>query len=164
MLVKDFIGAYLGKLDCIVVEVGSKEPLFTTRNRDFLISFAGEYLLVNWDFEIMAVNPALVYFHLDVAKPVEKVETDEEFEERNQKFLESLNDMPDSSKYDTYDIRNLPVDKGVINPLVKAGVKTFGDLKTLSAKELSLIPRISHKRIADIKDALYRYGLYLRQD
>lgn len=92
------------------------------------------------------------------------VETDEEFEERNQKFLESLNEMPDPSKYDTYDIRNLPVDKGVINPLIKAGVKTLGDLKTMSAEELSLIPRISNKRIEDIKDALYRYGLYLKQD
>lgn len=160
MLVKDFIGAYQGKLDCIVVEVGSKEPLFTTRNKDFLISFIGEHLLVNWDFEIMAVNPALVYFHL----LVEKVETDEEFEKRNQEFLESLNEIPEPSKYDNHDIRNLKLPARVMNRLTEFGIESVGELRNFSRKDLLEVKGLAKRGVDIIEHRLYQLGLSLKAD
>lgn len=160
MLVKDFIGTYHGKLDCIVVEVGSNEPLFTTRNRDFLISFVGEYLLVNWDFEIMTVNSALVYVHL----LVEKVETDEEFEKRNQEFLESLNEIPEPSKYDNHDIRNLKLPARVMNRLTEFGIESVGELRNFSRKDLLEVKGLAKRGVDIIEHRLYQLGLSLKAD
>ena len=187
MLVKDFINAYYGKMHYIVYEMDSDcnaENLFTSDNKDFILSLIGNRNLVRWDFEIFGNNPTLVYFHVYVEKPEEMMVFDPEQkkvsflkekieawkekrkveleEQRNQRFLESLNDIPDPSEYDSHDLRNLPTTKAVINPLRKAGIMSIGQLRTKTVKDLLKIPRISKGRVKEIEDALYSYGLKLK--
>ena len=82
--------------------------------------------------------------------------------EKYQEFLESLNDIPEPSKYDNHDIRNLPVMKSVTNPLRKAGIMSIGELCQKTAKELLDIPRISKGRVKEIEEALSAFGLKLK--
>ena len=184
MLVKDFINAYYGKLDCVVSETGSDEPLFSSSNRDFLISLVGEYNLVQWDFEVYPATGRYI-FHLSVEKrkPIsgrllrpeeyeEKIrawkerrkEEREEAERKNQEFLESLNDIPDPSKYDSYDIRTFKLPTRVMNRLTEFGIESVGELRNFSRKDLLGIEGLAKRGVDIIEHRLYQFGLSLKAD
>lgn len=183
MLVKDFISAYYGKLDCVVSETGSDEPLFSSSNRDFLISFVGEYNLVQWDFEVYPTAGKYI-FHLSVEKrkPIsgrllrpeeyeEKIRArkgwikkeSEEAERKNQEFLESLNEIPAPSKYDNHDIRNLKLPARVMNRLTEFGIESVGDLRNFSRKDLLEVKGLAKRGVDIIEHRLYQLGLGLKK-
>lgn len=91
-------------------------------------------------------------------------ESDKEFEERNQAFLESLNDKPEPSKYDNHDIRNLKLPARVMNRLTEFGIESVGDLRNFSRKDLLEVKGLAKRGVDIIEHRLYQLGLSLKAD
>lgn len=87
----------------------------------------------------------------------------EEFEKKNQEFLESLNEMPEPSKYDNHDIRNLKLPARVMNRLTEFGIESVGDLRNFSRKDLLEVKGLAKRGVDIIEHRLYQLGLGLKK-
>ena len=185
ILVKDLISTFRpNEGDGIITYIFSSEEdkLCSSENYDFISKIFGDKEVVSWKVEqrgsidnwlfitCKEARPHVDYRLLSREEYEEKIqawkekrkEEREEAKRKDQEFLESLNDIPEPSKYDNHDIRNLPVMKSVTNPLRKAGIMSIGELCQKTAKELLDIPRISKGRVKEIEEALNAYGLKLK--
>lgn len=88
----------------------------------------------------------------------------EEAERKNQEFLESLNEMPEPSKYDNHDIRNLKLPARVMNRLTEFGIESVGDLRNFSRKDLLEVKGLAKRGVDIIEHRLYQLGLGLKAD
>ncbi len=88
----------------------------------------------------------------------------EEAKRKDQEFLESLNDIPDPSKYDNHDIRSLKLPARVMNRLTEFGIESVGELRNFSRKDLLEIKGLAKRGIDIIEHRLYQLGLGLKAD
>lgn len=88
----------------------------------------------------------------------------EEAERKNQEFLESLNEIPEPSKYDNHDIRNLKLPARVMNRLTEFGIESVGDLRNFSRKDLLEVKGLAKRGVDIIEHRLYQLGLALKAD
>lgn len=97
-------------------------------------------------------------------RKVEREAKREEAERKNQEFLESLNEMPEPSKYDNHDIRNLKLPARVMNRLTEFGIESVGELRNFSRKDLLEVKGLAKRGVDIIEHRLYQLGLALKAD
>lgn len=97
-------------------------------------------------------------------RKVEREAKREEAERKNQEFLESLNEMPEPSKYDNHDIRNLKLPARVMNRLTEFGIESVGDLRNFSRKDLLEVKGLAKRGVDIIEHRLYQLGLSLKAE
>lgn len=88
----------------------------------------------------------------------------EEAKRKDQEFLESLNEIPEPSKYDNHDIRNLKLPARVMNRLTEFGIESVGDLRNFSRKDLLEVKGLAKRGVDIIEHRLYQLGLGLKAD
>lgn len=88
----------------------------------------------------------------------------EEAKRKDQEFLESLNEIPDPSKYDGYDIRTFKLPTRVMNRLTEFGIESVGDLRNFSRKDLLEVKGLSKRGVDIIEHRLYQFGLSLKAE
>lgn len=177
MLVKDMIErmVYAGSYTRILFtdEInpeGNSACLFESDNPEFVKTAFGNLTVQKWTVNdrglFIEINPDInVYTKINyvVMERIKNLER-EEVEQNNQDFLESLNNIPDPSKYDNHDIRNLKLTRRTFNCLHRAGIQSIGDLRGFTADELLAIDRFGKHSLREVQDELNAYGLHLKED
>lgn len=173
MLVKDLVSAFKPsspREKIYFVFYNEEGELCLSNDYDFVIDVLGNVEVIGWRIVKISDPGRFGSFdnelHIMVkSAPVSNdvVETDEEFEERNQEFLESLNEMPEPSKYDNHDIRNLKLPARVMNRLTEFGIESVGDLRNFSRKDLLEVKGLAKRGVDIIEHRLYQLGLGLKK-
>lgn len=190
MLVKDLISTFRpneGDGTITYIFSSKEETLCSSENYDFVSETFGDREVISWKVEshrnpwiqpkvdlncddTATVTKSLIFGVIDNGLYITCKERHqhylkeerEEAERKNQAFLESLNDIPDPSKMDSWDVRNLKLPTRVMNRLTEFGIESVGDLRNFSKDELLEVKGLAKRGVDIIEHRLYQLGLNLK--